>query len=46
MKNREKAKIAFAQSITQTLWLKGMITLQERDKMLRFSEEKLRKSNC
>lgn len=46
MKDREKAKIAFAQSITQTLWLKGLITMQERDKMLRISAEKLGKTKC
>ena len=35
MSDRTKAKVAFAEAITQTLWIKGLITAKERDQSLR-----------
>lgn len=44
MKN--KAKEAFAAAIVQTLWLKGMITTKERDRIQQKTQEKLTRGNC
>lgn len=44
MKN--KAKEAFAAAIVQTLWLKGMITAKERDRIQQKTQEKLTRGNC
>ena len=44
MKN--KAKEAFAAAIVQTLWLKGMITSKERDRIQQKTQEKLTRGNC
>lgn len=46
MSDRTKAKVAFAEAIMQALWIKGLITAQERDQMTKKTSEKLRKSNC
>lgn len=44
MKN--KAKDAYASAIVQTLWLKGMITTKERDRMQQLTKEKLQRGKC
>jgi len=46
MSDRTKAKVAFAEAITQALWIKGLITAKERDQIAKKTGEKLRKSNC
>ena len=46
MSDRTKVKVAFAEAITQALWIKGLITVKERDQITKKSGEKLRKSNC
>ncbi|MBR4870106.1 MAG: hypothetical protein IKU12_04935 [Oscillospiraceae bacterium] len=46
MSDRTKAKVAFAEAVLQTLWIKGMITAKERDQIAQKTGEKLRKSNC
>lgn len=46
MGDRTKAKVAFAEAITQALWIKGLITAKERDQIAKKTGEKLRKSNC
>lgn len=46
MKDKSKARIAFAEAVTQALWLKGLITLKERDQMNQNTAKKLVKSNC
>lgn len=46
MSDRTKAKVAFAEAIMQTLWIKGLITAKERDQIAKKSGEKLQKSNC
>ena len=33
MSDRTKAKVAFAEAIMQTLWIKGLITAKERDQI-------------
>lgn len=46
MSDRTKAKVAFAEAIMQTLWIKGLITAKERDQIVKKIGEKLQKSNC
>ena len=46
MRDRTKAQVAFAEAITQTLWIKGLITAKERDQIAKKTGDKLRKSNC
>lgn len=46
MKNQKKARIAFAQAIIQSMWVKGLITTAERNKIALKTEEKLQKNNC
>jgi len=46
MSDRTKAKVAFAEAIMQTLWIKGLITAKERDQIVKKTSDKLRKSNC
>ena len=46
MSDKSKVKIAFAEAIMQTLWIKGLITAKERDQIAKKTGEKLRKSNC
>ena len=41
-----KVKIAFADAVITSMWLKGLITAQERDQMQQKCDEKLRKTNC
>ena len=46
MNNQKKARIAFAQAIIQSMWVKGLITTAERNKIALKTEEKLQKNNC
>lgn len=46
MSDRTKVKVAFAEAVLQTLWIKGLITAKERDQIAHITGEKLRKSNC
>jgi hypothetical protein len=46
MSDRTKVKIAFAEAIMQTLWVKGLITAKERDQIVKKTGEKLQQSNC
>ena len=46
MSDRTKAKVAFAEAVLQTLWIKGMITAKERDQITKETGNKLRESNC
>ena len=46
MSDRTKAKVAFAEAIMQTLWIKGLIISKERDQISKKTGEKLQKSNC
>lgn len=46
MKNQKKARIAFAQAIIQSMWVTGLITTAERNKIALKTEEKLQKNNC
>ena len=45
MSDRTKAKVAFAEAIMQTLWIRGLITAKERDQIAKKTGEKLQKSN-
>ena len=46
MEKKTKVKIAFADAVITSMWLKGLITAQERDQMQQKCDEKLRKTNC
>lgn len=46
MSDRTKIKVAFAEAIAQTMWVKGLITAKERDSISKKACEKLRKGNC
>lgn len=46
MKDKTKVKIAFAEAVTQMLWLKGMLTLQERDQMNQNAAARLQNGKC
>ncbi len=46
MEKKIKVKIAFADAVITNMWLKGLITAQERDQMQQKCDEKLRKTNC
>lgn len=46
MSDKSNVKIAFAEAITQALWIKGLITAKERDQIAKKTGDKLRKCNC
>lgn len=46
MSDRTKVKIAFAEAITLTLWIRGLITAKERDQIARKAGEKLHRDKC
>lgn len=46
MSDRTKVKVAFAEAILQTMWVKGLITAKERDQITKKTGEKIRKNNC
>ena len=46
MENRDKAKKVFAKAIVQSMWVKGLITFQERNKITQNIEKNMQKSCC
>ena len=46
MEKKIKVKIAFADAVITNMWLKGLITAQERDQMQQKCDEKLRKTTA
>lgn len=46
MENREKAKRAFAEAIVRSMWVKGLITFQECNKITQNIEKNMQKSCC
>ena len=40
---KKRAKIAFAEAVIQSMWVKGLITTAERDKITHKTVEKLQK---
>ena len=46
MENRNKVKKAFAEAVIQAMWVKGLITQKEREKIAQKPGEKLLKINC
>lgn len=41
MDDKTKVKIAFAEAITQTMWIKGLITTEQRDQINENNKKKL-----
>ena len=46
MSDKQKVKIALAEAITKQLWVKGLITLQQREIIDKNSQKILAKPNC
>ena len=46
MQGNTRLQIAYAEAITQTLWMKGIITTEEKIKINKMNTEKLTKGNC
>ena len=46
MENRDKVKRAFAEAIVQSMWVKGLITFKERNKITQNIEKNMQKSCC
>lgn len=46
MSDKTKVKIALAEAITKQLWVKGLITQQQREKIDKHSQKTLAKPNC
>lgn len=46
MGNRTDKRIAFAEAVTQTLWIRGLITVKERDQIAKGAGDRLRHSKC
>ena len=44
--SKEERKIALAEAIAKTLWLKGLITGKERDKINEHTRKRLQNGNC
>ena len=44
--SKEERKIALAEAIAKTLWLKGLITGKERDKIIEHTRKRLQNGNC
>lgn len=44
--SKEEKKIALAEAIAKTLWLKGLITSKEREKIDEHTRKRLQKENC
>lgn len=43
---KKKAKVALAEAIAQALWIKGLISIEERDKINQHSREILQGAKC
>lgn len=46
MRDKTKVKIAFAEAIIKQLWVKGLITQEQRDSINRNSQKTLEKADC
>ena len=46
MQGNTRLRIAYAEAITQTLWMKGIITTEEKIKINKMNREKLEKDSC
>ena len=46
MSDKQKVKIALAEAITKHLWVKGLITQQQREIIDKNSQKVLAKPNC
>ena len=46
MSDKTKVKISMAEAIAKALWLKGLITGKERDKINEHTRKRLQKENC
>ena len=46
MSDKTKVKIALAEAITNQLWVKGLITQQQREQIDKYSRNKLINANC
>ena len=46
MSDKQKVKIALAQAITKQLWVKGLITQKQRDRIDKNSRKTLAKADC
>ena len=46
MSDKQKVKIALAEAITKQLWVKGLITQQQREIIDKNSQKALAKPNC
>ncbi len=46
MSDKTKVKIALAEAITKQLWVKGLITQQQREKIDKNSQKTLAKADC
>ena len=46
MSDTQKVKIALAEAITKQLWVKGLITQQQREIIDKNSQKVLAKPNC
>ncbi len=46
MRNRTEKRIAFAEAVTQTLWIRGLITVKERDQIAKEAGDRLRRGKC
>ena len=46
MSDNQKVKIALAEAITKQLWVKGLITQQQREIIDKNSQKVLTKPNC
>ena len=44
--SKKERKIALAEAIAKTLWLKGLITGKERDKINEQTRRRLEKEDC
>ena len=46
MNDKTKAQVAFAEAVIQAMWLDGLITKTEREKIAAYSRNKLQAANC
>ncbi len=46
MQGNKRVQLAYAEAITQMLWMKGLITTKERDQINKKTDEVLEKGNC
>lgn len=46
MQGNTRLRIAYAEAITQTMWMKGIITTEEKNKINKMNREKLAKGSC